>query len=125
MRGNGGSPNRHLFHVIDTLWGVAIEINRRNLYSRRPGPGLVIDSDEKLIIANVRILRFVAKLRRKFRVARVNIWNVTWQKRIVARTPYRSSPGNDFEKSCDMTRGRAADRTHHTVARSGGVSFLF
>src|SRR2546430_3193829 len=58
---------------------------------QRPRPGLVIDSDEKLIIANVRILRFVAKLRRKFRVAPINIWKVTAQKRLAPRTPYRSS----------------------------------
>src|SRR5438067_8663127 len=75
------------------------------------------------ILSDVRILRFVAQLRRKFLISRMDVGNVAWENRIVSPPINREWKTEYLEKPRVKTHVAAAETAHDAVAGGGGISF--
>jgi len=81
-------------------------------------------SDDRLIIADVRIFCFVAELRRELGVAGVDPRNIAWQQWIIALPISRDWPKQDFEQARDVSRCRTANPAHDAIAGRSGIAFI-
>src|SRR5207249_2124280 len=81
-------------------------------------------SDDRSVIADVRIFRFVAELRRELRVAGVDPRNIAWQQRIIALPIRGHWPEQNFEQARDVSRRRTSKTTHDAVSGCSRIAFV-
>src|ERR1700719_2354706 len=79
----------------------------------------------KSVRAAVRILRFVAELGRKLRVARVNPKHIVRQDWSIAVVPDCKREGENFEQTGRVSGGGAAEPAHNAVTSGRNVAFRF
>src|ERR1700731_2538252 len=75
------------------------------------------------ILPHVGILRFVAQLRRKFLIPRVDVGNVAGKNRIVSAAIHREWKTEYLKQARVKTHVAPAQAAHDAVAAGGGVSF--
>src|SRR5437016_4763046 len=81
-------------------------------------------SDNRSVIADVRIFRFVAELRRELRVAGVDPRNIAWQQRIIALPIRGHWPEQNFEQARDVSRRRTSKTTYDAVSGCSRIAFV-
>jgi len=74
-------------------------------------------------IAHVRVFRLVTDLRRKFRIAGMNVRDVRWQNRIIALVPYWKRKRQNFNKTRYVSCASAPQSTPNAVTGSRGITF--
>jgi len=76
------------------------------------------------IMPHVRVLRFIAQLRREFLVTLVNPRDVARQDRQIASLIRRNRPEENFVESDAKTGESAPDSTNHAITSRGGIPFV-
>src|SRR6266487_1974330 len=79
----------------------------------------------RLVIAAVRIFRFVPELGWKFRIARVYVRDVARQYWPITVAPNRKREGKNLEEAGEVSRGGTAKAAHDAVTGGRGVAFVF
>src|SRR5206468_9917801 len=74
-------------------------------------------------IAHVRVFRLVPHLRRKFRVAGMNVRNIWRQNGVIAFPPDWKRKRQNFDKTGYVACARAPQSAPNTIASPGGITF--
>src|SRR5581483_712153 len=74
-------------------------------------------------IAHVGIFRFVTDLRRKFRVAGMNVRNVRRQQGVIAFVPSWKWKGQDLNKTRHVTCACTSQPAPNAITSAGGITF--